>query len=187
MLNQLARMSAQNTAMSQAFAREQMAFQSAENQKARDWQERMSNTAHQRQVKDLQAAGLNPILSVNSGAATGSASGASGASGQVDTSAISALASIAAASMNIASNERLQQLQMENALKIAGMQSASARSVAEIGRGNTLYGNLRDLIDGVGDFLRPTFGSSAFDFFGKNKIRYSGSADRIKTEYKKGY
>lgn len=96
---------AQQAALNRNWQAEQnriaMNFNAAEAAKNRDWQKMMSDTAHQREIKDLQAAGLNPVLSAMGGNGASVTSGAtasgvtsSGGQASADTSANSALVSL---------------------------------------------------------------------------------------------
>lgn len=120
-------------------------FNAREAAKNRNWQEYMSNTAHQREVQDLMAAGLNPILSANggNGAAVGSGASASASvpSGQkADTQNVSsAIASILG---QVLANQTAQTnaiLSAETQRAVADKQAASAQLVAGINSAASKY------------------------------------------------
>lgn len=124
-----------------------MAFNQNEAAKNRNWQELLSNTAHQREVKDLIAAGLNPVLSAMNGNGASVGSGATaqgvtsqGAKGDVDTSANGAIANLLGSIL--AANTQIQAANINARTQeaVADKYTAMERIVSEISAEASRYG-----------------------------------------------
>lgn len=124
-----------------------MAFNQNEAAKNRNWQEMLSNTAHQREVKDLMAAGLNPVLSAmnGNGASVGSGATASGvtsqgAKGDTDTSASGAIANLLGSILSAQTQIQAANITAKTQEAVADKYTAMERIVSEIAASASRYG-----------------------------------------------
>lgn len=110
------------------------AFNAQQSQINRDWQEYMSSTAHQREVNDLITAGINPVLSANSGASFGTVANSS-----ADPSSAAGLAQLAMTQMNNAASIEMSKISAEAQKAAAGATAAATMAAASTSAAATRY------------------------------------------------
>ena len=196
-VNQMQQISAANNAWSEAQAQKQMDFQtrsnriamdfnSAEAAKNRDWQKMMSDTAHQREVRDMIAAGLNPVLSVSGGngasvtsGATASGVSSSGSKGDTDMSMNTALVSLLNNVLSQKNQMDIANINAQTQLAVADKYNAMSEFVARL-QNELGYANL-DLSRYLGELSSLT--STNIAGINSSATRYAADASASSYRY----
>lgn len=160
----------QTAAWNENMWEKQAKFNAEQAELQREWAERMDNTRYQRAIKDMQAAGLNPILAVTGGGIdTGGASGTAATVGGAQmSSAQSAMTSGGLLGANDASISGYQG-QMENMSSTLALIGAVMGGLSSAMKS---LGSLGDFGEGLGTALGELLTNKSYD--GTTYDEYNG-------------
>lgn len=196
-LHQLKETSSANNAWAAAQAEKQMEFQresnkiamdfnAAEAAKNRDWQKMMSDTAHQREVRDMIAAGINPVLSVSGGNGAAVTSGATasgvtspGSKGETDMSLNSALVSLLNNVLTQKNQLDIANVTAQTNLAVADKYNAMSKYLGEL-QNRLGYSNI-DLSKSLGELQALTSQNVAGIY--ASATRYAADASKEASRY----
>lgn len=144
--------------------------------KSREWQTEMSNTAYQRSMADMRAAGLNPILAYKQGGAS------TPSGGQATTPSFGA-------AMGGTAARGLQAFKMKSEIQNINANTTQATSAAKLNdRKASMLGPASAGMDTAYDFIKPFLDKigTAMDVSRQGRPAYqSGEPYQIKIPYKR--
>ncbi|AXH73751.1 MAG: DNA pilot protein [Microviridae sp.] len=159
-----------------------------EAQKSRDFTERMSSTAHQREVKDLRAAGLNPILSATGGSGSSTPSGATAQQSDAVTPAVTSGVNSAISIIRTLAEANKTMAETQTELKRPSNIEASTSNLGSATALNRTSAELKDL-EKISVALQPQYiksqteaSTSAASLNRANVSKAKQETENLKTE-----